>query len=543
MALQVPRDTTVRLRDIRGGEARTVASPEMLAGGEVRQKQRLGRAVGQAGQALAGVAIKEQEQRNLAKVAAADKQLGDMQREFEDSVRQRHGWQADGVVDEATKFWDEKASTVVEDLENDAQRRAFAEIAARRRAASLDRVQNHQTAQMEKATLETLNATIANDINDAAANAGDDESVRASITGIRRKVNAMSTALGWDSEKHEAQLTEKLTGAHKGVINNLTVQDSAAAEAYYQKNKDEIGGADRGVVEKRIKTAQRLGRAQKAVDAIMEAGGTYTERLEKARQTDDPEERKLRVQMVREREAEQQGAIKDDQKDAWNTASAILGQDGRGVRDIPAEVWDRMDGEHQKKAYTLAKDLALAKIKADPAHNSYVYHKVRDAALQDPEGFRSEDLSAYTKVLLPEQIKALRKLQEDPEEVPLSMTRDQIIQAGVAAVGLKPSHRTKKGVQGDRVRAYHDRINAEIKAYATQHGKVTNADIQDITDRLAIKVFSGGWLDSGTAAGRTEIEGVPTDMIDELAAAVEAAGQPVTEENILTLYRYTAGGS
>jgi len=47
------------------------------------------------------------------------------------------------------------------------------------------------------------------------------------------------------------------------------------------------------------------------------------------------------------------------------------------------------------------------------------------------------------------------------------------------------------------------------------------------------------WVFQGDRpAIEAEVEGVPQDMVDDLACAVRSAGKPVTDENIKAVYRY-----
>jgi len=539
MAMQVPEDTSVRLQALPAAQQRSAASAEMLAGGEVRPARDISQTLGQLGRAGTEFALKRQNDRNLAAVAAADAALGTHQLEFEQQAKSRRGWQADGLGKDTAAFWDKAASDTMAGLENDAQRRAMAGIIAKKRVASLERMGNHQQDQLDKAMLDSLNASVANDIDHAAANASDPAETASAISDITRKSNAIAAARGWDSQQLEAYRAQQHTAAHKAVIGSLLQQDAVKAKIYYEANKDQIAGSERAAIEKNIETASRLGRAQEASDKIAAQGGTLTEQLDKARQIEDPEERKMTTELVRNRAAQTVAAVKADQSQAFDDTAKILA--GGGDREaIPAATWNRLSGADQLKVEKILSDRAKQVLKPDPARSLQTYFALRDAALQDPEGFRQENLDMYIGVVDPTKLTELKKLQEKPDEITTVRTRTGIVSAAAGSIGLNPKKLDAKGDDGDEVRAFYGRVDEEIASQESITGRrVTNTDVQNIVDRLTIQVIrEGKWFGREKPAAQLEIEGVPANMVDDLAKAVRDAGQPVTDANIKALYTY-----
>ena len=538
MALRIPKNTQVSRAPVGGGTLRNYATPQAL-GTESRQTQMLGQAVSRAGQDLGELAFQRQQERNLAKVAAAEVQLSEQALQFEQEARSHKGWQADGLTDTAKDFWRKAESEQMQALENDAQRRAFAEMAAKRRMTGLSRIASHQQGELDRATLETLEASISNDINEAAANYSDPDAVAGSITSIERKTRAMAAARGWGAEQTQAYLAGQMTTAHKAVIDNLIEADPAAAQAYYEANRDSISGGDQGVIERNIETATRLGRAQSETDRIFATGGSMSEQLEAAREIDDPEVRNLTRSMIRQRHADRRAALREAQDRAWDEAAKIIA-DGGSQEDIPARLWNQLSGDQHLKMQDLIRKRTKQRAEFDPVLAQREYMMLREMAATNPEEFRKVKLDAYAGILKEGDLNRLQKLQLDDDGPTVLRTQKQIIDMGLVSAGLDPKDLTKDNSNGERTRAFYDRIEQEVQAFEATTGKTaTKADVQEIVDRLTIQVIREGLVwDSETAAGRLEIEGVPTEMTDELAQLVRDAGQPVTEANILRLYTY-----
>jgi len=542
MALNVPTNTSVNLRAVPDARQTTAASTETLAGG-LRAQAALGNALQKAGTEGANIALKMQQEKNVTAVASADVALGEKQLAFEQEAKSLRGQQVEGLDTKAKEFWDKTISDTAGSLENDAQRRAFYQRAEKARLSSLERIGAHQRSETEKAALDSLNASTATSINEMAANANDPQAIANGIEDIKQKANAAAVLKGWDAATKDAYLSEKMTAAHKAAIDALVEHDPAQAEAYYKAHKDQIAGTDRATIEKTLEAGTRLGKAQSAVDKIVKKGGTYSDQLEAARKIGDPEQRKLAVSMVKQREAEKQSIVKADQQAAeQQVASMIAANTARA--DIPVKLWDRMDGAAQLRMEKVIDLRAKQAMRPNPNRSQRVYFDLLDAAHTKPDEFAKEDLSMYIGVVDPSKLTELKKLQSDPPERAVSRNKSEIIKSAVAGVGLNPKDLTKRGDDGDKVRAFYDRMDREIEAAGASGQKVTPKDIQDIADRMTIDVVKerSGWFDDTRKAGVAEVEGVPTDVVDELAAAVKSAGQPVTDANIKQLYQYMQSG-
>jgi hypothetical protein len=122
----------------------------------------------------------------------------------------------------------------------------------------------------------------------------------------------------------------------------------------------------------------------------------------------------------------------------------------------------------------------------------------------------------------------------------ISRTKTQIMRAGAINAGV--SEKQAKQGFGDEVEVYFKRFDEELASFQESTGKEpTNKDMSEIADRLSIEVIRDPkaiFFKGKRPAIEAEIEGVPSDMIDDLAAAIQNTGTPVTDKNIQDLYRY-----
>ena len=161
----------------------------------------------------------------------------------------------------------------------------------------------------------------------------------------------------------------------------------------------------------------------------------------------------------------------------------------------------------------------------------------------DPILFRELNLNEYTHLLSPADREEFVKLQTSPQEITVARTKTQIMKQGAIDVGIS-DFQIREGF-GNKIEVYYRRIDDELEAFQINTGKKpTTKDILDIVDRLSLEVIKDpdAWFFTGERpAFKAEIEGVPTDLIDDLASAVKEAGQPVSDENIKTLYFFMTG--
>jgi len=262
------------------------------------------------------------------------------------------------------------------------------------------------------------------------------------------------------------------------------------------------------------------------------------------------------VAAVRDRFREVDRLKNESQQAAGEKAWAIYAET-RDIDAIPLTTLQAMDGKER----TILEDKAKNDTKGtDYANGGPDYYKLKLMARDDPVRFKQENPFAYK--LSETDRKEIIKLQTDEQKINYFGSDVSLVDQGAADAGLNPKDKLKDNWSGREVRAFYERIRQEQEQYMQLNGKSPDEKaIKDIVDRLTIKIikdrkplfdwmnpdFLPAWLTdpvipiwprTDKITGTTEIEGVPSGMIDELARALQESGTPVTEENIQQLYQY-----
>lgn len=240
------------------------------------------------------------------------------------------------------------------------------------------------------------------------------------------------------------------------------------------------------------------------------------------------------IQRLKIRSNEFKQDIMQAEKQASDVAWQTFTETGK-ISSIPAEILKSMDG---KSRYMLEK---TAKSETGLKTDWDQYYGLRQMMVKDKEAFMSQNLRQYQ--LSNTEFKELVKIQTNEEgEIELSRTKQQMINQGAVALGINLTKARKPGAESDKLNAYSRRLDEEFNAFQATHGKPpSKKEIGEIVDGLAIEIVKDpdAWFFDGKGkAYEFEIDGIPKNMIDDLARAVQGQGQDVTEENIKALYNF-----
>ena len=339
-----PTVTTAALPNV---QQSSVASPEILGGGANNIIQ-VGQGLQKTGADFSKIANAIQERDNADRVMRAETALKSAATAFHTDIENRRGQNAWGVTQDANKWWDDAPKKYGAELINDVQRLAFEQVATKQRANSVAWASGYEAKQRRKSLLDSATASIASSINAAAAAPDDQATIDLNRQRIASTLKTIGHLEGWSKPGRQGKLADNMTMLHKKVIEAKLEHDPQAADQYYQANKDEIKGADRAVIERKIRQASALGDAQKAADKITATGGTASEQLQAAREIKDPDTRNKAVLLVKQRQAESKSYLETDQKNALDDTWRIVVNSG-DINAIPQHTWSRLSGEGQKQ--------------------------------------------------------------------------------------------------------------------------------------------------------------------------------------------------
>lgn len=409
-----------------GARESSIASPGLFDAG-ARENERLGSAITGLGANLADVQADMQHRQNADMIFRAETAAKtDYVKNFLGPALQRRGAAAEGLADEATKYWDNQLEVHSKNLQNTVQQHIFGEQIAKLREQSLQQMSLHEAQQKYVSLNESADASVVSSTNLAAQQVGtpiQDAAISQGRSDIIRRRAAQGQLNGWSPEVVNEKTQASLSNLHLQVIQNMVRSDPAAAEEYYNKVKmtGDWNGTHNDTAEKLIASGNYLVGAQHAADIAMASSNengplNEAQAIEQVMSTTHGKMQKAAVTEVaqafgrqRQAQAEAVKASNDQGLKIWNAT--------KKQSAIPADVWSNMSGEGQQAVIRLAeKDAKEEKVvtKWD------VYASVREFARSDPETFRDTTKTQlavkYGDDLAPAQLHDLIDLQTKPEE-------------------------------------------------------------------------------------------------------------------------------
>lgn len=462
----------------------------------------------------------------------------------DDGFTRKKGEQATGeeVFQKYETRFNTEVQQIANSLENDEQRAAF------RQRADISRLQfkedqiRHFTSEREKYAKEVYGNTLILEQNQAAQRWEDPNAIKMSVSRIKGVIANEADRNGWSDEKRKAAQMEAEAQTHVGVINQALASDRPEyAKEWYQQHKNLFDATTKAKMQKIISMGEQKVLAQTVADEYLGSDISESEAISEVRKNYSGDEEAAIVDHLKMRYNERSQANEAEQRNAGDTAWRLYA-DTSDLSSIPVTIQDKMDGKELEALRRYARDKAAGKtVTTDMG----VYQELIFEASENPNKFVQRNILASADKLSESDRRKFIEWQakirsgETTPDLVVAATRDQIIKQAVAGMGYDPTKATKK--DNEEVRDAYRRINNEILAYQHATGKEPDdAKVQEIADRLTLKVIRERrfvW-DVATPAGRIEIEGVPTELIDEYAMAVKNAGQPVTERNIKLLHNY-----
>jgi hypothetical protein len=361
MAIRVPTvdGPGVAASPLQPSMQRSSVSPGLLQNDQV---ERAGRAMQEVGAAI-------QERTDADLVMRAETELKNQYVTWESEAKQRRGQQAWGVAKDASKWFEDNAGKIGENLTNDRQRYLFGQTVQKLRTQSIGTFSDFEAGQRRESLDTSAQASIIGSTNIAAANPQNPEVIASAKADIIKRNQARAQLNGWSPEIAAAKEAEYVTNFHKQVIQGLVRDNPSAAEAYFQANKGEIEGsqqAEIGAFAAKA-TATRVG--EQTADAAWQTLGPKGDRdpvqldkLEQAirdRKDISDDAKKAGIAAVRERAA----AFKDSRRERDEALEASVNQavmQGAGATQVQRmPEFLAMDGEKQRRLMDFIENRSL----------------------------------------------------------------------------------------------------------------------------------------------------------------------------------------
>lgn len=244
----------------------SVASPSLYGGMTfAAEADAAGAGLGAVGVALQKNALELQQKEDTALATTAESNFLNKVTDYKIQSRNRQGLNAQGLPEEADKFYSDLAKETLDGAPNERVKAAMQLIIAKHQPGFHGYIGAHAAEQLDKAADDGVNASIASQISAASADPNEAPMAKSRVVA---SINALAKTKGWDEETKNAAILEKTSDLHTGVINALLVNSPAKAQAYYTLNKEEIAGKQRTTIETHLKATVDAEAAMSGADNI-----------------------------------------------------------------------------------------------------------------------------------------------------------------------------------------------------------------------------------------------------------------------------------
>lgn len=437
--------------------------------------------------------------------------------------------------DDNVNSYNEAHEEISGKLKNDNQKEMFnrrGDVAKMRFGVQLTDHMTRETSAFQK---QVYDGGIELESDSAIANYSNPAAVKGSLLRIEKLSEAEAERLGYKGDIKKMMIKNNKSSAHIGVIKQaISEQQTPYAKLWYEKNKKEISSKEHAGIERLLESSNIRGDSQEAVDSYMLKNLTETEAKEQARKITDPKLRDATIQRVTSRYGEEEQIRERNQRAAGDEAWDIYEREGLDA--VPETLLNEMDAKDRISLKSHNLKSAKGPITTVPE----TFYKLQIMMGSDREKFNDENLLKYKHQLSIGDFKTFVKAQQDKDVGDISVTKNSILMQGLANAGHEPKNLKDTGTAGKEARAIMDRFTLEEKTAVRLKGSDLNkTELKKLVDGLTIEVLKDpdAWFQTGARpVAEAEIEGVPTDLIDEIAQALVNDGKLVTDEAIRNEY-------
>jgi len=392
---------------------------------------------------------------------------------------------------------------------------------------------------------EVYESTVEVEAEDMGANFESDSQVMQSADRIRQMTHDYAVAKGipLNSDMYTKILRDNMTKGHVNVIEAwVESENPAEAAEYFAENKDEIDGDVHDNINKLLKTSGIKQRSIDTSDALFEQRPSGMSDAEFTRwgtdwirdnvADDDRDEtiRRFKARIGEDSAIDKQVQIDygDQAYDIYNDAVKNNLSPMNAFNSIPDTIIDKMDPRTVTAMRNMAEKRAQNKtIHTDPETFLDLYEMATGTPEQKAQ-FRDRtqtNIRNYMHKLSTAHVAYFAKLQDDEDALAIASTWADL-KKEVATTAGHYNPKTGKKKNADGIFEVNQRFDRELKTLQDSTGKkATPADGRVIADRLKIEYIRKGTFGPFSWTTRVgvmegEIEGVPTESIDEIASDI-----------------------
>lgn len=473
-------------------------------------------------------------------------------------VMTKKGKDSFAAVDEYGKQFEDYANELEKDM--NAEQVAMAKrIRAKEGMEFNGQIMRHVSQESQEYQKNTVSAGITAARNDAILNYNDPAAIQDKIK--LQEAIYQQTASGKPAALVEVEMKDLRSKTHSAVIDRMLDNGSdLQAKQYYDQVKGDLSGPDIDTVEKNLRSGILVGEAQRQSDSIFASSpNSMGEALGKARQIEDPKLRDETTKRVKDLFDLKKAAESQRDEENHQRAGNIIDQTG-DTDKIPRSIWNQFSVAEKSSLDAYAKH---RKMGTEPATKWEEYYNLKTMAATPAlrNEFLQTNLMKYRNDLGNTEFKELISAQQslrkgDDKTVKLLdgyRSDSEIVNTALKEAGVDTS--SKAGTEEfKKVALFRRQVDERVVSLQERTGKkVSNADIQSITDNLMVEgVTEKGWFwDTKKRAFEVQpgeqlevaIKDVPAKERAKIEQALRNRGIAPTDAKIVELFMRKNVGS
>jgi hypothetical protein len=416
-------------------------------------------------------------------------------------------------------------------LKSPGARRMYTEATERRIVQTLEAIVGHQASERKRMVVEASDSRARMFADDAVADFNLPERVNASIEAGIKELRQQGSLLGWDPDTMRAREIEYTSTAHRNVALRMAQDDALAAQAYLDKHREVLTGADQFALEEALDAPVAVEASKKETARIIaqiQTGEIVDFEQELAAIEDDDVRNLTRKAITGALEA-QAKADRANKDAATEAAFGLIEKDGISPFQLPADITTKIgrEGMSQLMEYWNKRQKGEAIYTDDN-----LLYQLQDLYATAPQQFAQVDILPFRSRLSDEDWNMVngwrRQSIEEPRKARESgkIITDAFKQAEGALASVGMSVTNLKGGHRDAMEAKVSQFQNALARLISEHVEQndgqnpTYQETQEMIDRLLLPVVFDFKDPIGAALGfDPNVRG-----IDRLGKMVETVG-------------------
>ena len=338
--------------------------------------------------------------------------------------------------------------------------------------------------------------------------------------GIKTQIENIKAITAWkgqlqkkDSQTIELETRNNISQAYSAIFETKLQENPIEAKKFFEEHKQDINSELHPRYLNAINQEERKYEARELAQTIINSVNSEQEAINKAEKIDDIEMSDAVLSRVKRHYSEQEHFRQQEQRDLLNgfyDKAVAAAQNGTSLSydDIPRG----LDPDTKLSLMNYVNN------NGQPQTDDEIWQTLYNMSVNDAQGFLKEDLNKYRGFLSDGEYKSFLKKQEDIKSGDFYSTikdDDKMIDAALKAIGLN-NNNSVLGLTGKKKNIAYSEIRALTREFEARKGrKITDSELQNITNSLGYKGTDGVQLYKQLEKGMREKVGFTRDVMND----------------------------